>query len=153
MGASAGGHLALTTGLIPSSAGLDRECSEHQGVKVAAVIDWFGITDVTEMLVGPNKRSYAVQWPGSQADREQIAKRVSPLTYVRSGLPPILIVQGNADPVVPYSESVRLHEALHQAGVPNELVTAPGGKHGRFWGSTCRSRSACGRSLLPSRSR
>ena len=28
--------------------------------------------------------------------------------------------------------AVRLHEALDKAGVPNELLTIPGGKHGRF---------------------
>ncbi|MFH0991108.1 MAG: prolyl oligopeptidase family serine peptidase [bacterium] len=33
---------------------------------------------------------------------------------------------------VPYSHSVRLHEALEKAAVLNELMTIPGGKHGRF---------------------
>src|SRR5262249_26989024 len=67
---------------------------------------------------------------GSEADREQIAKRVSPLTYVRAGLPPILTIHGDADPTVPYTQSVRLHKALSDVSVPNELLTMPGGKHG-----------------------
>jgi dipeptidyl aminopeptidase/acylaminoacyl peptidase len=54
------------------------------------------------------------------------------LTYVRPGLPPILTIQGDADPTVPYSHSVRLQEALQKADVPHELVTIPGGKHGGF---------------------
>jgi dipeptidyl aminopeptidase/acylaminoacyl peptidase len=69
---------------------------------------------------------------GSQANREEIARRVSPLTYVRSGLPPILSIQGDADPTVPYSHSVRLQEAIEKAGVTHQLVTIPGGKHGNF---------------------
>ena len=71
-------------------------------------------------------------WLGSVPNREEIAQRVSPLTYVRPGLPPILTVQGDADPTVPYSHSLRLRNALNKAGVPNELVTIPGGKHGQF---------------------
>jgi len=131
-GESAGGHLSLTTGMIPEDAGLDRECPGVPLPKVAAIVDWYGITDVNDLLQGPNKKNYAIQWLGSTLDREQIAKRVSPLTYVRPGLPPILMIQGDADPTVPYSHSVRLHEALDRVGDPNQLFTISGGKHGHF---------------------
>jgi acetyl esterase/lipase len=142
-GGSAGGHLALTTGMIPASAGLDNECSfdddpawngafPYPRPKVAAVINWFGITDVADMLQGPNMRGYAVAWLGSLPNREEVAKRVSPLTYVRPGLPPIFTIHGDADKIVPYSHAVRLHEALTKAGVQNKLYTVPGGGHGGF---------------------
>jgi acetyl esterase/lipase len=129
-GDSAGGHLALTTGMLPASAGLDRECPGPDNLKVAAIVNWYGISDVNELLEGPNMKAYAVQWLGSASDREQIARRVSPLTYVRAGLPPVLTIHGDADPTVPYTQSVRLHKALTDAGVANELMTIPGGKHG-----------------------
>jgi acetyl esterase/lipase len=129
-GGSAGGHLALTTGMLPASAGLDRQCPGATDLKVAAIVNWFGISDVNELLDGPNMKTYAVAWLGSTPDREQIAKRVSPLTYVRAGLPPVLTIHGDADPTVPYTQSVRLHKALTDVGVPNELMTIPGGKHG-----------------------
>jgi len=45
-GESAGGHLALALGTIPESEGLDRECAGAALPKVAAVINWFGISDV-----------------------------------------------------------------------------------------------------------
>ncbi|MBI2150810.1 MAG: alpha/beta hydrolase, partial [Acidobacteria bacterium] len=45
-GESAGGHLALSLGMIPDTAGLDRQCAGAALPKVAAVINWFGITDV-----------------------------------------------------------------------------------------------------------
>jgi dipeptidyl aminopeptidase/acylaminoacyl peptidase len=54
------------------------------------------------------------------------------MQYVRPGLPPILMIHGDADPTVPYQHSVKLHEALDKAGVPNELFTVPGGHHGNF---------------------
>ena len=42
----------------------------------------------------------------------------------------MLTIHGDADPTVPYTQSVRLHKALADAGVANELMTIPGGKHG-----------------------
>ena len=35
---------------------------------------------------------------------------------------------------MPYQHGVRLHQALEKAGVPNQMVTIPGGKHGGFNG-------------------
>ena len=131
-GGSAGGHLSLTTGMIPESAGLDRECPGVPLPKVAAIVNWYGITDVNDLLDGPNRKNYAVTWLGSLLDREAIARRVSPLTYVRPGLPPILTIHGDADPTVPYTHALRLQEALERAGVPHQLLTIPGGKHGNF---------------------
>ena len=142
-GGSAGGHLALTTSMIPFSAGFENDCAyeddetwdgpwKDSRPKVAAVINWFGITDVLDMLQGPNTRAYAVSWLGSLPNREDLAKRLSPLSYVRPGLPPILTIHGSADTIVPYSHAVRLHEALTKAGVKNRLLTIPGGGHGGF---------------------
>jgi len=131
-GESAGGHLSLTTGIIPETAGLDRECAGAPLPKVAAIINWFGITDVYDVIEGPHRANAAMQWFAALPNREDLARRVSPLTYVRSGLPPILTVHGDADTTVPYQHAVRLHEALNKAGVTNQLVTVPGGKHGNF---------------------
>lgn len=131
-GHSAGGHLALTTGVLPAAAGLDRACPGSEELKVAAIVNWFGITDVVDLLDGKNKQDYAVAWLGSMPNREEIARRASPLTYVRAGLPPIITIHGDADRTVPYSHAVRLQDALNQSGVPNQLVTIPGGQHGGF---------------------
>ena len=131
-GESAGGHLALTTGMIPESAGFGRECPGPPLPRVAAIIDWFGITDVNELLEGASQRPYAVEWLGSRLDREELARKLSPLTWVQKELPPVLMIHGDADTWVPYRQSVRLHEALDRAGVDNRLVTIPGGSHGGF---------------------
>jgi len=132
-GESAGGHLSLAMAMIPESAGLDRQCASATPVpKVAAAINWFGITDVNDVIDGPNRANAAMTWFGTLPNREEIARRVSPLTYVRPGLPPILSIHGDADRVVPYQHAVRLHEALNKAGVANQLITIPGGGHGNF---------------------
>ena len=131
-GNSAGGHLALTTGMLPASAGLERQCPGEENLKVAAIINWYGITDVRDLLDGPNMKTYAITWLSSLTNRYEIAKRVSPIEYVRPGLPPILTIHGDADPTVPYSHATLLHDALTKASVPNQLLTIPGGKHGGF---------------------
>ena len=131
-GNSAGGHLALTSGMIPSEAGLDRQCLGSETPKVAAIVNWYGITDVNDLLHGVNEKSYAVRWLGSQPDMAEIAERVSPISYVRSDLPPVITIHGDADPIVPYNHAVQLHRSLDRAEVTNELVTVPNGGHGGF---------------------
>lgn len=96
------------------------------------MINWYGITDVADLVEGSNAKTYAVAWMGGLADWREVARRVSPLEYVRSGLPPILTLHGSSDRIVPYSHAVRLHEALDKAGVPNQLHMIPGGDHGGF---------------------
>lgn len=130
-GASAGSHLALTSAMIPASAGLDRQCPGAP-IEVAGVVNWYGITDVLERLEGPHSKPGTVQWFGSNPDRRELARLLSPLEYVREGLPPIITIHGDRDSRIPHSQAVRLHEGLDRAGVPNRLVTIPGGGHGRF---------------------
>jgi acetyl esterase/lipase len=142
MGWSAGGHLALTSGLLGVAAGFDSTCptsgeerwsSGGQGeVKVAAVVNWFGITDVADLLDGADAKHYAIEWLGSRSDRRELAERLSPLKLVGAGAPPVLSIHGDKDPYVPYSHAVRLHAALDKAGVKNRLVTVEGGGHGDF---------------------
>jgi acetyl esterase/lipase len=139
-GNSAGGHLALIGGMLTDEAGLDLGCPGDRGagpvntdpLKVAAIVNWYGISDVKELLAGPNRRAFAVMWLGSLPNREAIATQVSPLTYIRKGLPPVITVHGDADPTVPYTQALRLQAALEKAGVPNQLVTVPNGGHGGF---------------------
>jgi acetyl esterase/lipase len=101
-------------------------------IKPAAIVNWYGISDVDDLLSGPDRKTYAVMWVGSGANRHEIAKQSSPLTYVRSGQPPVISIHGDHDDTVPYSQSESLKKALDQAGVKNELVTIPGGRHGGF---------------------
>ena len=161
-GESAGGHLALAMGMIPENAvsptadcagasapargaatgagarGTGAAAAPPAPValpampKIAAVINWFGITDVPDVIDGKNSQPAAVRWFGDLPNKLEIARNVSPLTYVRAGLPPILTVHGDADPTVPYPEAVKLHQELAKVNVPNQLVTVPGGKHGNF---------------------
>lgn len=131
-GNSAGGHLALTSGMLTAESGMDRQCPGAATPQVAAIVNWYGITDVGDLLDGENQKSYAVRWMGSMPDRMDIAARVSPMNYVSSELPPIITIHGDADPTVPYAHAVQLHRALDRAEVTNQLITVPNGGHGGF---------------------
>jgi acetyl esterase/lipase len=141
-GASAGGHLALVTGMLPSDTPFANQCAHNEPTwsgpyanpapKVAAVVNWFGITDVADMLQGPNTRSYAVSWFGSMNERMALARALSPITYARAGAPPVLTIHGDNDPLVPYAHATRLKQAMDKAGQKNQLITIKGGGHGGF---------------------
>lgn len=132
-GHSAGGHLALITGILPDGTPLDNNCYSPDPLpKPAAVINWYGISDVNDLIAGPNIKNYAVMWMGSGTNAAERAKSVSPLTYIREGLPPIISIHGDKDDVVPYSHSTRLHNELDRVKVKNELFTVKGGGHGQF---------------------
>jgi acetyl esterase/lipase len=131
-GNSAGGHLALMVGMVPATAGFDAQCPGPDDLKVAAVINWYGFPSLTDLLDGANARPAVNAWIGNGSNRADLAKRLSPLTYVRAGGPPVLSVHGDADPISPYEYGVKLRDELTKAGVPNELVSIPAGKHGGF---------------------
>jgi acetyl esterase/lipase len=143
-GGSAGGHLVLMTGMVTTAAGFDRDCftgqdnvwsaegSTSHDPRVAAIVNWFGISDVLDEIHGPNTKGYAVAWIGDQPNADEMAKRVSPINYVNKNNPPIITIHGDIDELVPHAQSVRLHKELDAAGVPNELLTIPGAGHGGF---------------------
>ena len=93
-------------------------------------VDYYGPTDLVSALERKNKD--VVGWFKGVNNPRDLAARLSPLRYVRKGLPPVLIIHGDADEMVPYEDSIKLRDALTAAQVPNELVSIPGGKHGRF---------------------
>ncbi|MCZ2392167.1 MAG: alpha/beta hydrolase [Acidobacteria bacterium] len=131
-GQSAGGHLALIAGMLPKGSSLDNRCYGDEDLRVAAIVNWYGITDVNDLLQGPNFRNYAAMWMGSLPNASDIARDVSPLTYAKKGAPAILTIHGDKDSVVPYSHATRLKAELDKASAPNKLYTIKGGDHGMF---------------------
>jgi acetyl esterase/lipase len=130
-GTSAGGHLALMAGMAPSLWDVDLpECKDQPNV--AAILDFYGIADIAVLLQGAKLTNSAGRWIGDGPNRVELAKQMSPMTYVHKGNPPVFLVHGDADPVVPYEQAVRLQKALDEAGVPNKFFTVPGGHHGQF---------------------
>jgi len=132
MGTSAGAHLALMGGLLANDHRFDTNCPGVNDVKVAAIIDKYGIADVWDWGYGVLHSKSATLWLDTHAKDKAFAASVSPSNYVTANSPPTLIVHGNADDHVPYQQSVDLYQQFLKAGVKTEFMTVDGGKHGGF---------------------
>lgn len=130
-GTSAGGHLALLAGMLDKDNDIDLpECRDVS--RAAAILDFYGPTSLETWTQAEAPHPSIARWIGDRADADSMKRKMSPTTYVRSNLPPIFIAHGDADPVVPLTESIELKNRLDAAGVPNELHIVPGGAHGKF---------------------
>jgi acetyl esterase/lipase len=126
-GASAGGQLALMVGMATPAAQLGP--TSPTDYKIAAIVNGYGPSDVTDLLA--RNVSWAVQWlPASVPNRAALALVVSPVTYVRQDVPPLITVQGMDDTTVPTAESQNLYNLLTAAGADTALHFVAGAGHG-----------------------
>jgi acetyl esterase/lipase len=126
-GASAGGQLALMVGMATPAAQLGP--TSPTDYKIAAIVNGYGPSDVTDLLA--RNVSFAEQWlPASVPNRAALAKVVSPVTYVRQDVPPLITVQGMDDTTVPTAESQNLYNLLTAAGADTALHFVAGAGHG-----------------------
>ena len=134
VGASAGGHLAAMLGTTGDIRTFDVGENLELSSGVCAVVDKFGPTDLlaaAEAADGDSRVSAVTQLLGGGiSQRRELASAASPITYATSNDPPFLIVHGDADPIVPVSQSELLHAALKQARVSTKLHIVKGGMHG-----------------------
>ncbi|NDV60996.1 sulfatase-like hydrolase/transferase [Puniceicoccales bacterium CK1056] len=128
IGESAGGYLVSQVGA--------RNLGD---TRVAAVVSFYGPSDLmtrfdaTRGNPSSSFKNYFGVSEDTPATRERLIE-ASPVTYVRPGLPPFLLLHGDEDSRVPYEQSVILFKHLQSAGVPSEFITIKGGKHGiRGW--------------------
>jgi acetyl esterase/lipase len=126
-GASSGGHLAMMVGMATPDAKLGP--TSPADYKIAAIVNGYGPPDVSDLL--KRGTSFAVQWlPASTPDRALLALRVSPLTYARANIPPLITVQGSNDNTVPVAQNQNLDQVLKAAGADAEIHLVQGAGHG-----------------------
>jgi acetyl esterase/lipase len=126
-GASAGGQLALMVGMATPAAQLGP--TSPTDYTIAAIVNGYGPSDVTDLLA--KNVSWAEQWlPAGTPNRAALAMAVSPVTYVRQDVPPLITVQGDMDTTVPTSESQELYDLLTAAGADTALHFVAGAGHG-----------------------
>jgi acetyl esterase/lipase len=124
-GKSAGGHLAL---LAAGTRGVDAfegdSGTSTVSSEVAAVIGVAPVADLTEFARRPSMARLFGDNPAAE-----IVKAASPITYATRDYPPTLFVHGTADDRVPHAMTMRMYQALEQAGVPADLHLYAGQDH------------------------
>ena len=143
-GGSAGAHLALFLGVTNGMEEWEGEVGEHPDTSsdVQAVIDYWGPSDFPLRAKTNPRRALTTTggsyiWLGGKDGRidPEVERRASPVTWVSEGDPPLLIFQGDADPVVLPVQSERMAEGYREAGLDVTLHLIPGGKHGAWQAS------------------
>ena len=123
MGYSAGGQLALLAGTLAET-----DLRVQAVVGLAPPADVYG--DATRR--GLDKWTAMKNLLGATAlDEPTLAlmKKISPVDQTRPGLPPFLLLQGNADQSVAYDLNVIFAAKLRAAGVPCEFITLTNAGH------------------------
>ena len=123
LGASAGGHLALLQAYKYSTP-----------VKIKAVVDFFGPTELVNMYNNPPNPLIPLLLQqvtgGNPSTHASMYQQSSPLNFITAQSPPTIILHGGTDIVVAPSQSVLLRNQLQTAGVVHQYVFYPTESHG-----------------------
>ncbi len=131
VGASAGAHLAMMLGAMDTGDGLEGDGgSPNASSRVQAVVSYAGPTNLQSEFPAASKQLVADFIGGPTSEKADAAKAASPITYVSKDDPPMLLIQGTKDPLVPHDQAVQMVEALTAAGVPGRVELMIGEGHG-----------------------
>jgi len=152
-GASAGGHLAQLAGYTPGHPELTPEELKSADLSVCGVISYYGFTDLQALYQYANIQQLEDQpsvsigtklefseamryfgrmdillggWPQDAPHMYQLA---SPITHVRPGSPPSLLIQGEQDIFCPVDATRAHHKKLVESGVPAINIVLPWTNH------------------------
>jgi acetyl esterase/lipase len=140
-GASAGGHLSLTLGTRGGPGDprakdpIDRESSAVQCVACFfPPTDFLNYNQEGDDAVGVGtlkdfKPAFGAK-TSTPEERRALGREISPIYFVNSNSPPVLIAHGDADKLVPISQAKRFLARCDEFKVPNELIVHEGAQHG-----------------------
>ncbi|MBV8807939.1 MAG: prolyl oligopeptidase family serine peptidase [Acidobacteriaceae bacterium] len=130
IGESAGGQLAAMAALrLPPEAA------------VKAIVSLYAPNDLVTLLknsdyVPDQIRSQVIGKPWESFALSVLSK-LSPIENVRRDMPPVLLIHGTADPLVPFTQSEMMCRRMRAVGASCELYPVAGAGHGiRWWESS-----------------
>jgi acetyl esterase/lipase len=150
-GGSAGGHLSLMQGC--AGGGGDAKASDpvdRESSRVQAVVAFYPPTDFLnwgepgKLMLGTHPivpvqgafdfkrldlKTNSFHLITDPKERQEIGKKVSPISHVDKSNAPTLIVHGDKDALVPLQQAEIMAAKLKEAGVPSELIVVKGGQH------------------------
>jgi len=140
-GGSAGGHLSLTMavkggqGKTDAKDPIDRVSSEIQCVACFfPPTDFLNYGEPGEDAVGVGTLQGFKSGFGPRSDtaegRQELGREISPIYFIHSNTPPILILHGDADKLVPIYQAEQFVQRCQELGVEAKLVVRAGKQHG-----------------------
>jgi acetyl esterase/lipase len=144
VGGSAGGHLSALVGTAGGKKAFAMiGGNEEQSDRVQAVCDIFGPTDFNTVMQQAAddknvKNIFQFNTPkdpyssliGTKLDDKAKADAVSPVHYISRDNPPMLILHGTHDTLVPFAQSEEFVAELKEQGVEVWFQKLPGSGHG-----------------------
>ena len=124
IGYSAGGQLATYAATVVD-----------ESIAVQAVIGCAPLTDFVQELpkrgfvLGRAQRGLINRTEELTMEALGMLKALSPINCVRAGMPPFLLIHGDADQSVPYEQSLLFQAKLWSNGVRCDLITIPDEPH------------------------
>lgn len=124
LGYSAGGQLACFAATVVDDS-----------ARVQAIVGFAPLTDFVQELpkrgniLGRAQQGLLNRPAALTPESVGMLAALSPINHVRPGLPPFLLLHGDADQSVPYEQSQIFHARLRAVDVPCELITLPDGPH------------------------
>lgn len=138
LGGSSGAHLiSMLATLDGAGDAADRDPVNRHSAKLQCIAARAAPTDLPKMagsagapLVALFVGAVAPDGAAATSPELKIAAAASPVTYVTRDDPPVLLIHGDADRIVPFQQSEVMKAALGAAGVPAKLLRIPGADHG-----------------------
>jgi acetyl esterase/lipase len=138
-GTSSGGNTALLVGLTANDPRYETDEYSAYSDAVSTVISCFGPADLSILAAGHEEEwadnpTFSGLMTGKSP--KEVMVGMSPLLEIKPGqaYPPFLLAHGDADDVVPFSQSENMFRALVAAGVDARLIKVIGAPHeGNFW--------------------
>ncbi len=140
-GGSAGGHLSLTMAVKGEPGKADaKDPVDRESSAIQCVACFFPPTDFLNygqpgedaVGVGTLKDFKVAFGPRAETaeERQKLGREISPIYFVSSNTPPILIAHGDADKLVPIYQAEQFMKRCQDFGVETKLVVREGQKHG-----------------------
>jgi acetyl esterase/lipase len=138
-GGSAGGHLVAMLAATGNVEDFDVGENLDQSSAIQCGVDVFGPADLVDWT--PPSKNPIIQTTGPEsvlvkllggtaAEKPELAKRASPLTWVTKDCAPLYILHGTVDQLVGLEQSQKLEAKMKAAGVEVTLDVVEGAGHG-----------------------
>lgn len=132
-GASAGGHLAELVATADKKAGLEGDGGwRNVSSQVQAASAYYGVSDFT---VGAREFQHHTGkvvlklFRGNEKEKPELYKQASPIMHVSKDDPPLLLVHGDQDDLVPFNQSVEMAKAYERLGLKVEFIPVKNAGH------------------------